>query len=287
MKKFIINIIKVSLSFVIFLILTYKLIHLLLNYNFFDKKAVFIWGDSQAFQGIDLPQLKSIIGKPVYSSAHHGAGVYDLLVFSEQVPENSHVLISISKLVQIRAKTRDFNRSGLSYSALKSLYKHNYSINEIEQIIKNNLMPRINTVKNIDLYADRDSVDVSKLTHKIEEFYKNSPTYLSDKQNLYLLGVKNLIDKNCTINFVEFPLHPKLTEVENNYKIKSQLEDFKNELRGLFKECNVDSIELNNDKNIFNDATHLNSRGAKALTLKLSKKLNNNDNPCIIIFHVE
>lgn len=287
MKKFIINNIKISIGFVLFLLFIYKLTNLCFNYYFFNKNAVFIWGDSQACQGINVPKLSNLIEKPVYSSAHHGAGVYDLLVFSEEVPKNSNVLISISKLVQIRSKNRDYNRSGLSYSSLKSLYENNYSFDEISQIIKNNLKPRINIVKKIKLYPNKDSIDVSKLTSKIEEYYKNTPTYLTDKQNLYLIGIQNLIAKNCNINFIEFPFHPKLADLENTYEIKNQLEDFKIDLKKLFNECSIDSIKLDTNKNIFNDATHLNDRGANAITFKLAEKLNlKNKKTRIIVFYI-
>ena len=63
--------------------------------NYFDsfkttlrdsKNTLFIWGDSQTYQGLDLDVLKSNTDRAILSSAVHGAGVYDFLIFTELVP---------------------------------------------------------------------------------------------------------------------------------------------------------------------------------------------------------
>ena len=107
MRKFI----KKILLFPIGLIIVYTLIYFCsntyLNRSFSHKSAVFIWGDSQAYYGIDIKELSNTLEKKVYTSASPGAGIYDFLLFTEQVPKNSEVIVSVSKLVQIRRKEND------------------------------------------------------------------------------------------------------------------------------------------------------------------------------------
>ena len=71
------------------------------------EDVIYMWGDSQLYQGIDLSLFAKQTGKTIYSAAKHGAGVYDFLVFAQRVPKHAHVIISVSKLVQVRRKEMD------------------------------------------------------------------------------------------------------------------------------------------------------------------------------------
>ena len=44
-----------------------------------SKDALFIWGDSQTYQGLDIDVLEINTDKAILSSAVHGAGIYDFL----------------------------------------------------------------------------------------------------------------------------------------------------------------------------------------------------------------
>ena len=143
-----------KLSFFFFgLILSFLITLILGSYN--QRKTdikenienpLFIWGDSQIYQGLDLEILKNETNRLVFSSAHHGSGVYDFIIFTEMVPESSDVLIAISKPVQVRSKKLDSNRSGISYSALRLLFKNNYSLQELLMIIRKNLFKTPNHI---------------------------------------------------------------------------------------------------------------------------------------------
>ena len=116
--------------------------------NYFDsikttlknsENALFIWGDSQMYRGVDLDTLKSKTDRMIFSSARVGAGMYDFLVFTELVPHSSDVLVSVSIPAQIRQKKDDRNTSGLSLFALELLFSNRYKLIEIKDIIKKNL----------------------------------------------------------------------------------------------------------------------------------------------------
>lgn len=241
--------------------------------NSFKKKGIFIWGDSQAYQGIDLKELSNTIGKKVFTSAHHGAGVYDFLLFTEQVPKSSEVIISVSKLVQVRKKENDYNSSGLSLWALKQLYENNYSLKEITSILKLNIKPKNNISESTSLYNYSDSTQIGLSLYHFKNHYKKIPSFFYDKQNLYLIGIRNLIKKKCKITFIEFPYHKELVNIENKSPIKGKTDNFKHQIGSLFKDYAIDTIKLEEDKNIFKDLSHLNCLGAKDLSRKLGKKI--------------
>ena len=273
MRKFIVKTFLFPISLILTYILFYFCLNAYLNSSFGKKSAIYIWGDSQAYQGIDLNELSKTIEKQVYTSAHHGAGVYDFLLFTQQVPENSEVIVSISKLVQIRRKENDYNRSGLSLWALKQLSKNKYSLKENIKILKSNIKPKSNISDSSSLYAYSDSMQIGLPLSHFRSYYQTPPSFLHDKQNLYLIGIQNLINKNCKLTFIEFPFHAELEKIENQSPIKAQTDDFINQIGSLFQEYRIDTIKLDESKNIFHDLSHLNCLGAKELSEKLGKNM--------------
>ena len=71
-----------------------------------DSNSVYMWGDSQAYQGVNVNKLSLALKREVYSLAQHGSGVYDLLVFSDKVPEGAMVLLQIPKGAQKSSQSR-------------------------------------------------------------------------------------------------------------------------------------------------------------------------------------
>ena len=283
MKKFIKKTIFFSIGTLIFTVVLFYSLQIYYNHPFSDKNAIFIWGDSQACQGIDLRELSNITKKNVYSSAHHGAGLYDFLLFTEQVETNSEVIVSISKLAQIRRKENDFNRSGLSLWALKKLYENNYSLEEITSIFMINLKPIRNVFKKTSLYAHKDSMEIGQDLAYFKSNFQNIPVFLNDKQSLYLIGVENLINKNCKISFLEFPFHQDLENIQKYSPAQQKIEMLKNNILLLFDGYQIDSIAINKDKNIFKDLSHLNCLGAKDFSEKLGVKMEKNENTTLYI----
>ncbi|MEY8847891.1 hypothetical protein AB9K26_03695 [Psychroserpens sp. XS_ASV72] len=283
MKRFIRKIVL----FPIGLLLAYGILYVsydsYLNHSFSNKDSIFIWGDSQAYQGVDLKALSQVTRKKVYSSAHHGAGVYDFLNFVDQVPEDSELIISISKLSQIRRKDKDYNRTGLSFWALNQLYGHDYSFNDVFSIFKLNIKPKRNILESTKLYAYSDSMQEGLPLSHFESYYEEIPEFLDEKQDLYLIGVQKLIDKNCKITFLELPFQKQLKAIENRSPIKGETEAFVNQISRLFKTFEKDTIRLDKTKNIFNDYSHLNLIGAKDLSLKLGENLLKNKNTTLYI----
>jgi hypothetical protein len=229
------------------------------------ENPLFIWGDSQIYRGLDLEVLKSETNRLIFSSAHHGSGVYDFIIFTEMVPESSDVLIAISKPVQVRSKKLDSNRSGISYSALRLLFKNNYSLQELLMIIRKNLFKTPNHIfhennKNYD-FKERVSINHEIFTI-IEKGYDKFDPYIFDKQNLYIEGINLLKKKNCTINLIEFPFHQLLHDRIKDSPVSAKTDLFSKKIINIANCVSKDTLYLDNSKNPFFDLTHLNEYGA-------------------------
>ena len=265
------------------LILSFSILFIFATYN--HKKTnlikkignpLFIWGDSQIYQGLDLEVLKSKTNRLVFSSAHHGSGVYDFIIFTEMVPESSDVLIAISEPVQIRSKKLDLNSSGFSYSSLKLLYNNNYSFQELFMIIRKNLFKTPNHIfsKNNKIYdfKDRTIIDYELLT-SIEKTYNNFKPYIYDKQNLYIKGIDLLKKKSCTINLIEFPYHKLLHDKIKDSPNSAKTDLFFRKIINITHCVSKDTMYLDSKKNSFFDLTHLNAYGANNVTNFIVERL--------------
>ena len=275
MRKFVIKIGVFCIMFLLAYSIIYHLADDILNSEFDKDDAIFVWGDSQAYYGIETKELSIGVGKSVYSSAQPGAGVYDFITFTQRVPDKSNVIIALSQLVQIRRKEMDYNRSGISLAALTSLYRNNYSIEEIYSIVKRNLIPQGHIIDYNSPLPFEDSMRIDLPISHFENYLRNVPSFLKEKQAVYLEGVAFLIKKECTISFIEFPYHPILNEIENRSAIRRHTNDMKAKVASLFQEFEIDSIQLNQEKNIFKDLSHLNINGARDLSNKLGKRIKN------------
>ncbi len=233
------------------------------------KKAVYIWGDSQMCQGIDISYLNAKEKYKFFSSAQHGAGVYDFLVFTELVPVNSTVIISNSRLVLIRPKSRDKNYSIINIPSLLALLRNNYSFRETALIAIKNLELHWHFYDKYSHYTNSDSIKKNPPLSAFEDLYNNKLEYLGDKENLYVEGLQKLKDKNCKIIALAFPYHSSITEIEKKSLLKADLEKFDTRVGDFFEE--EKTLLLQDSVNIFYDRTHLNERGAQQVSEGLNQ----------------
>ena len=240
-----------------------------------SSKSIYMWGDSQLYQGVNVNKLSMITEREVFSFAQHGSGVYDLMVFVDQVPNGSTILLQIPKGAQKRKLSLDRNDSGLNLFAFKVLWDNNYSISDLFYIFRKNifLLPRFN--KYSDSWAYHDKLQDNLHKKLMFESYKNIPSYIFDKQNIILIGINVLLSKNCKILLIEIPMHSILNELEKKSKLKNVHDLFEKKIIKEFNLTLVDSISLINQKNIFYDLTHFNIIGNKMLTDSLAFRLNN------------
>ncbi len=278
MKRFLINIAAFCFLVAVTLASFYWLyIHFTLPR---EKNTVYVWGDSQMYQDLDLQYLNKNSPHQFRSAALSGAGIYDFVVFSRLVPENSNVVIQISHTVVLRRKTVDRNYSAVNFDALAQLKKNNYSITELVEVMKNNVVPhKIFDSKN-NLFPVADTICLAQPLSLFQTVYAERPSYFSDKENLYLEGINMLLKKKCKIIALTFPKYPLLNEIEQKSPFYNDLLAFDAHIGGLFK--NKDSIIIKAQGNIFYDLTHFNARGAQQLTTEIVTHLKFDNSPTII-----
>lgn len=281
MKQFIYKISLFSTGALIVLAATFKGINYYFN-DYSNENSLFIWGDSQTYQGVDLDKLKQQTNKSVYSAAFHGAGVYDFLVFVDQVPENSEVIIAISKPSFIRKKNRDYNQSGLSLKGLTILAKHGYDFFEIQDVINKNYKPKKLYRTQSNLYEYSDTLTLEEPIEVVEEAYRNIPSYLEDKINIFNDGLKILEKKKCKVIYLVFPYHKSLTKIESNSPIKSITDSYLESIR-INKSISIDTLFLKQGKENMHDLTHLNEYGAGQVSEYLSSCIRKQGNQLIYI----
>lgn len=259
-------------SILLFLIFAFSLFYIQKQKKLNNEKAensIFIWGDSQTFRGINLELLSKLTEKEVFSAASGGAGIYDFLVFADIIPCNAQVFIGISQPMQLRG--RDKNRSGLTLFSLYQAKVNNYSWDEIQSIIIDNMKPERIFHNNSSLFPMEDSITLFEPMSKFEKYYKETPSYLRDKQLLYIAGIKKLLQKNCSIIILQFPMYYLLSDIEASSPIKNNLRNFNNEINALLPESKIDTLYLDTEKNLMHDLTHFNEHGANLLTDTLAK----------------
>ncbi|MDB4297744.1 hypothetical protein N9901_03235, partial [Flavobacteriaceae bacterium] len=248
--------------------ITYTVNNTMINHTVANQNDIYIWGDSQMFQGLNLELLKT--NKNVYFASKHGAGVYDFLTFTENTPPNSNVLLSLSTPIQIRNKEHDRSISYISLKSIYTLFQNNYTLKEIYLIIKKNLKPSKIFSESNYLYENNENIKLRK--GRISSFTKrfsSTPIYLTDKQKILNKGLNQLVQKNVSITFINLPLHPILNKVMDLFPMTEEINKFENSIIDKLKITKRDSIYLNKNLEMMNDLTHLNERGATAVTKEL------------------
>ncbi len=119
---------KVTLFGLLFCLLPLLIIKVA-NYFYNNEptlNTVFVWGDSQTMHGIDFEALRKETNMNIKNASHAGAGVYDFLVFANNMKHGATIVVGYSKLIFLRGKNLDYNRSGLYLQGLYLLHKNSY-----------------------------------------------------------------------------------------------------------------------------------------------------------------
>lgn len=269
MKKFI----KQLAMFLILAIIPLIVIVTILYYRepnlSLDRNTTYFWGDSQTVQGVDLNVFSRIQNASVKTTAVHGAGVYDFLVFADNVPDSTDCIIGFSQCCLLRKKTSDNNRSGTDVRMLVELWKHNYSVKEIIEIVRNN---RPESVKNTfngshPQYEYCDTIIYKEPLSGFVRLYDKEPSFFIDKVELYKTGLDILMSKHCNVTFVEFPYYSELFEVSSASPYKDVVDSVRQNICDKYSSGIFDTVFINDsDSLLMHDLTHLNEVGSRRFT---------------------
>jgi len=280
MKNFIFK----TLVYCIGLLSLYGIIYLVYSIYFVlnptDSKSIYVWGDSQTYQGLILDSLEKILETKCYSSAKHGNGVYDFLVFTEAVPEKSVCVVGMSEALLYRQISSDNNHSGLNIKSINTLYKCGYSIKELCKIAQtNNFLPqkRLFSSKH-STYSYADTIFYAEPLDGWKKLFDNDDEYHEYKKKAYLHGLQRLAEKSCTIHIITYPLYEEIesyARTSSNRKKTLAYQDSVIKRFMLFSDVET----IYSDSLLMHDLSHLNEVGARLTTNSVVKHLiNHKDN---------
>lgn len=244
-----------------------------------DCSNIYIWGDSQTFQGIDIDLLQKLTRRKILSSALHGSGVYDFLVFTEKVPDSCFCIVGYSQCCLLRKKELDNNRSGCNWSALKILHDNNYDNDELLTIMRSNnqFMQKHIFHNSCRLYAYNDTLVYSEPLSGFECLYSNEPLYYNDKYRVFVTGLNNLLQKQCSVILVEFPYYSEVANIYFNSPYRKHIDNDIHNVANKYCGEKVDSIYINDkDSLLMHDLSHLNEVGSRRVTQKIVEFINMN-----------
>ncbi len=205
----------------------------------------------------------------VKTTAAHGAGVYDFLVFANNVPNNTNCVVGFSQCCLLRSKAHDNNRSGIDVKMLKELRKHNYSTKEIFNITKNNRLGFMIRAFNRPhpQYEYCDSIIHAEPLSGFVNLYDKEPSYFIDKVDLYKTGLDILMNKHCNLTIVEFPYYSELFEVSSASPYKDVIDSVRQDICDKYSNGRLDTIYIDDsDSLLMHDLTHLNEVGSRRFT---------------------
>lgn len=230
---------------------------------------VYVWGDSQTAEALDLNTLSRTTNLKFYSMAVHGGGVYDLSCFANRIPENSTVIIGLSSTIFLRPEYLDYNRTCLDWNSLLHAKLSGYSFPKIKEIILKNYKPRIDIPGKKNYIGS--NLDNSQKKEIVEMFLQG--VQISEIRKIYFISIlERLKEKNCSIIIFEVPKSRLLYEIEAECKFSIPLRSINNEIFSIKDDSVNLNLEFSNSD--FFDATHLNVQGAEKLSVKIGDFIN-------------
>ncbi|MGM9809993.1 MAG: hypothetical protein ACI30J_03885 [Paludibacteraceae bacterium] len=252
--------------------------------------VIYVWGDSQIYQGLILSDLQQTLQKSVFSAAAHGSGVYDLLVFADKVPAGSMCIVAYSQCCLLRRKDRDGNSSGANLFALKECAKQHYTYSEIKKIYgKNRLHPKpIFHTEDSYLYPYSTEITFSEPLSGFEKMFAHEPSYYRDKLALMRCALDKLNGKGCQVYIVAFPFHQLTGTLYQKSPYREVLDEDIKQLALSYSVGHIDSLYFaDGDSLCMHDLTHLNEVGARRATKVLKQYISDtkstNGNHLIIL----
>jgi hypothetical protein len=245
-----------------------------------SSEAIYVWGDSQTFQGLDLEMLSRQTGRPVWSLAEHGAGVYDFAAFVDRVPRKAIVLVGFSYPVLLRDRRRDSSR-GLSLLGLMQLARCGYPLHEVARIARKNLpgwVPHFSGKSR--LYDGDRREEIKEDLPNLRRVLQQPNQYLDAKCRVMETNIERLHDLDCHIILMPFPLAPEFDAIVRALPAHNRIREH----RALLQQAGFPFCEalLRIDPENMYDYTHLNATGAREATMAIVRDLSRSTspNPC-------
>ncbi len=277
MKKFLLKIGFAIVCFTTLTIAVYFITHGLSEktnaYNT-NNGQIFVWGDSQMYQGLDVSFLSDNLRKRGLTSAGHGKGVYDFLVYEKNIPNNAICVVSFSEAAFFRNPLSDNNRTGLELSCLWNLYRFGCPLEECWRIMGlNNKSISYSAFRtNHDLFPYADSLVYPEPLPLWHSLFEEPKDWFLWKAKAYSSGIQHLFDKHSQIVIIQFPFDEQVESFAHNSINRHLSDSLKSVLIGEYAMKN-DTIALHNDSLLMHDLSHMNEVGARMLSHQIADSL--------------
>ena len=243
----------------------------------YDSECVFVWGDSQMYQGLDVSLLGNKLEKQVLTSANHGSGIYDFLVSQKCIPINAISMVSFPEGALFRNPLSDNNRTGLEIKCLHELYLSGYPINECIRIFdlnrrRQSILYQAYSNSPHKLYSFADRLVYPEPLPGWHSLFEKPKDWFPWKAKAYVRGIQHLFDKHSQIVLIQFPFDEQVESFAQNSINRHLSDSLKFELIDRFT-IKYDTIVLHSDSLLMHDLSHMNEVGARMLTCRIADSL--------------
>lgn len=241
----------------------------------YNSKCVFVWGDSQMYQGIDISLLGNDLEKQVLTSSCHGSGIYDFLVSQKSIPDNAVSIMSFPECALFRDPLSDYHRIGFEFDCLYELLLSGCPIEECIRIFNLNKQSfRYNTYSDTphEMLPFADSLVYSKSLPVWHSLFEEPKDWFSWKSKAYTKGIQHLFDKHSKMVLIQFPFDEQVELFAQNSINRHLSDSLKFELIEKYA-LQHDSIVLHSDSLLMHDLSHMNEVGARLFTLEIAEIL--------------
>ncbi len=268
MRRFLTKILIAVMFFPSLIVSVYFMLHITSSEsNVYDNDCVFVWGDSQMYQGLDVLLLSNRMGKQVLTSAGHGSGIYDFLVSQKSIPNNATCVMAFPECALLRNPMSDNNRTGFEFSILQLLLQAGCPLDEclrIANLNRPNILYKTFGISH-SMFPYSDSIVYPEPLAGFCDMFTDEKDYFIWKAEAYHQGISQLFKKHSQIVLIQFPFEKQVEDCAYNSINRHLTDSLKFELINKYN-MKHDTIVLHCDSLLMHDLSHLNEVGAHMLT---------------------
>ena len=243
----------------------------------YDSKCVFVWGDSQMYQGLDVSLLGDELGKQVLTSAEHGSGIYDFLVNVKSIPNNATCLVAFPECALLRNPMSDYNRTGFEIECLQEILLSGCPVNECIRIFnlnKKSFQYKAFSKSPHTLSPFADSLVYPEPLPLWHSLFEEPKDWFPWKAKAYSRGIQHLFDKHSQIILIQFPFDEQVESFAHNSINRHLSDSLKFDLIEKYT-MKQNTIVLHSDSLLMHDLSHLNEIGARMVTVEIANIIQN------------
>lgn len=278
MKRFIVKVLFGCLGAMVVSATLYSMLAIKKNPGLMalEQHSLFLFGDSQLLHALSPDFLSQQTGKQVFSVVRPGSGMYNLMTFSSLIPDSSVVLVGFSPFSMLIK--RDHPNRGILYPpALVTMISLGYPVSDIKTLVEDNLRPhpflpfRFVPVR----YRPEPLLTLPVTLRKSLEISDSTTEKLN--AGLFKSAIRNLLERNCHVLWVDFPVNPSFWGTVDSTMIPTRLRQLEHFLKNELPSTSTAFYTIESDSNLFYDYTHVNEVGQRLINPILASEIQSAD----------